>query len=241
MGGSVGTRLTLRPQEGCVDLFKKAPEKKPLGQFVYEELKGAIINGKLSPGQRIAESRIAQVMKISRTPVREAFHKLEREGWIRHLPNSGFFVSGLSREDVEETFGIRAALESYAARLAALRHTDDDLASLETKIQEYQEHMDRGDIEALFIINTEFHDLLYMLSRSPKLIKMINDLRDQIYRYRRVILRVKEMARRSNEDHKAMLKYIGKRDAENVEVLVKEHILRGKEVVLRQFDKGEIS
>ncbi|RLB43385.1 MAG: GntR family transcriptional regulator [Deltaproteobacteria bacterium] len=224
-----------------MDLFKEAPERKSLGQFVYEELKGAIINGKLPPGQRIAESRVAQAMKISRTPVREAFHKLEREGWIEHLPNSGFFVAGLSREDVEDTFGIRAALESYAARLAALRHTADDLASLETKIQEYQEHMEKGDIEALFRINTEFHDLLYTLSRSPKLIKMINDVRDQIYRYRRVILRVKGMARRSNEDHKAMLKYIRKRNAEKVEALVKEHVLRGQEVVLRQFDKGNIT
>jgi len=222
-----------------VDLFREAPERKSLGQFVYEELKGAIINGKLPPGQRIAESRIAQAMKISRTPVREAFHKLEREGWIKHFPNSGFFVAGLSREDVEETFGIRAALESYAARLSALRHTADDLAALEKKIQEYQKHMAKGDIEALFRINTEFHDLLYTLSRSPRLIKMINDLRDQIYRYRRVILRVKGMAKRSNEDHKAMLRYMKRRDAERVEALVKEHILRGQEVVLKQFDMGQ--
>ena len=221
-----------------MDLFREAPERKSLGQFVYEELKGAIINGKLPPGKRIAESRIAQAMKISRTPVREAFHKLEREGWIKHFPNSGFFVAGLSKEDVEETFGIRAALESYAARLSALRHTPEDLAALERKIEEYQDHMLKSDIEALFRINTEFHDLLYTLSRSPKLIKMINDLRDQIYRYRRVILRVEGMAKRSNEDHKAMLRYMKRRDADKVERLVKEHILRGQEMVLKQFEVG---
>jgi len=219
-----------------VDIFRAVPEKKSLGQFVYEELKGAIINGQLAPGERIAESRIAQAMKISRTPVREAFHKLEREGWIRHLPNSGFFVAGLSRQDVEETFGIRSALESYAARLAAIRHTPNDLVPLERKIEEYQRHMEKGDIQSLFRINTEFHDLLYALSQSPKLIKMINDLRDQIYRYRRVLLRVKGMARRSNEDHKLILQFIRKRDAEGVERLVKEHILRGQNVVLKEFD-----
>ncbi len=219
-----------------MDIFRAVPERKSLGQFVYEELKGAIINGQLAPGERVAESRIAQAMKISRTPVREAFHKLEREGWIRHLPNSGFFVAGLSRQDVEETFGIRSALESYAARLAAIRHTPDDLVPLQKKIEEYQEHMEKGDIQSLFRINTEFHDLLYALSQSPKLIKMINDVRDQIYRYRRVILRVKGMARRSNEDHKLMLQFISKRDAEGVEKLVKEHILRGQNVVLKEFD-----
>ena len=219
-----------------MDIFRAVPEKKSLGQFVYEELKGAIINGQLAPGERIAESRIAQAMKISRTPVREAFHKLEREGWIRHLPNSGFFVAGLSRQDVEETFGIRSALESYAARLAAIRHTPNDLVPLERKIEKYQRHMEKGDIQSLFRINTEFHDLLYALSQSPKLIKMINDLRDQIYRYRRVLLRVKGMARRSNEDHKLILQFIRKRDAEGVERLVKEHILRGQNVVLKEFD-----
>ncbi len=220
-----------------MNFLKSVPARKPLGQYVYEELKGAIISGELEAGARIAESRIAQAMGISRTPVREAFHKLEREGWIRHLPSAGFFVCGLSREDVEETFGIRSVLESYAARLAALKHKQGDLEALELKIQEYEAHLDDDGIDALFKINTEFHDILYSLSQSPRLIKMINDLRDQIYRFRRVILKVKPMARASNEDHKLMLKYIEKRDADGVERLVREHILRGQEAVLREFDK----
>ncbi len=217
--------------------LKSLPVRKPLGQYVYEELKGAIINGQLEAGARIAESRIAKEMGISRTPVREAFHKLEREGWIRHLPSAGFFVCGLTREDVEETFGIRSVLESYAARLAAIKHKKGDLKELESKIQEYESHLNDKSIEALFRINTEFHDILYSLSQSPRLIKMINDLRDQIYRFRRVILKVKRMARASNEDHKLMLEYMRKRDADGVERLVREHILRGQEAVLRAFDR----
>ena len=82
--------------------------------------------------------------------------------------------------------------------------------------------------------------MLYALGRSPLLIKMINDLREQIYRFRRVILKMENMAKISNQDHKLMLKFIRKRDAEGVERLVREHILRGQAIVLKEFDSGRI-
>ena len=212
------------------------PRRKSLGQHVFESLRGAIIRGDVSPGNRLVESRLADALGISRTPVREAIHKLEREGLLRRLPQGGFFVVGLTREEIEETFGIRSVLESYAARLAAIKHREDELQPLEKKIHEFQFCLNKGRIDDLLKINTEFHDLLYALSRSPKLIKMINDLRDQIYRFRRIILKMKKMAKTSNEDHKEMLKAMKMRDAGMVEKLVKEHILRGQRVVLKELE-----
>jgi DNA-binding GntR family transcriptional regulator len=220
--------------------LKALPERTSLGQKVYESLKRAIVRGDLMPESRVVETRVADALGISRTPVREAIHKLERESLLRKNPAGGFFVAGLTRADIEETFGIRSVLESYAARLAAVKHREEDLAPLDEKIREYQKYLDRGETEALLRINTEFHDLLYGLSQSPRLIKMINDLKDQIYRFRQVILQVEEMARASNHDHRLMLKYIRKRDSDRVERLVKEHILRGQEVVLREFDIQEM-
>ena len=223
------------------ETLKSLPERRSLGQDVYGKLKQAIVKGDLPPDSRLIESRMANVMGISRTPVREAIHKLEREGLLRHNPSGGFFVVGLTRSDIEETFGIRSVLESYAARLAATHHKgEDELNPLEQKIHEYQRHLDQGDLKALLRINTEFHDLLYALSRSPRLIKMINDLQDQIYRFRQVLLKTEENARISNEDHKLMLKFISKRDLEGVESLVREHILRGQGIVLKEFDMGYI-
>jgi DNA-binding GntR family transcriptional regulator len=220
--------------------LKALPERRSLGQNVYESLKRAIVRGDLIPESRVVETRVADALGISRTPVREAIHKLERESLLRKNPAGGFFVAGLTRADVEETFGIRSVLESYAARLAALKHREEDLAPLDEKISEYQRYLDKGETNALLRINTEFHDLLYALSLSPRLIKMINDLKDQIYRFRQVILKVEKMARASNHDHKLMLKYIRKRDEDRVERLVKEHILRGQEVVLREFDIQDV-
>ncbi len=216
--------------------LRALPSRKSLGQHVFENLKQAIVRGEMTPGSRIVESRIADALGISRTPVREAMHKLEREGLLRRLPRGGFSILSLNREDIEETFGIRSALESYAARLAAIRHKADELLPLEMKINEYQRCLDSKDLSALPEINTEFHDHLYAMSRSPKLIKMINDLKDQIYRFRKILLRVEEMAATSNEDHRQMLKAMNDRDADRVEKLVREHILRGRRVVLKELE-----
>jgi len=188
-----------------IEPIKGLPVRKSMGQYVFENLKKTIISGRISPGQRLIESRIADALDISRTPVREAIHKLEREGYLKKLPRGGFAVLGMSRKDIEETFGIRSVLESYAARLAAIKHKEEELEPLEAKAEKYLVCLNRGEMDALPKINTEFHDLLYVMSRSPKLEKMISDLKD----------------------HKLMLESIRKRDADGVEKLVREHILRG--------------
>ncbi len=221
--------------------LESLPERRSLGQDVYLRLRQAILRGELAPGSRLVESRLASALGISRTPVREGIHKLERENLVRQGASGGFFVAGLTCEDVRETFGIRSVLESYAARLAAEKHSKADLIPLDRKILEYQACMDRGDLDPLLRINTEFHDQLYALSRSPRLIKMINDLRDQIYRFRQVLLKTSVWAHISNEDHRLMLTFIRKGDGEGVERLVREHILRGQEVVLKDFKNTKLT
>jgi DNA-binding GntR family transcriptional regulator len=217
--------------------LKSLRQRKSLGQMVYENLRHAIVRGGIIPGTRLVESRIAEVQGISRTPVREAIHKLERERFIERLPHGGFSVLGLSRQDIVETFGIRSVLEGYAARLAALNHRADDLAPLEAKIDEFQRLLDKRQLRNLPDVNTQFHDLLYTLSRSPRLMAMIDGLRDHIYRYRQIILKDERQARSSNDDHRLMLQHIRKRDAAGVEQLVREHILRGQEMVLKAIDR----
>jgi DNA-binding GntR family transcriptional regulator len=215
----------------------KIAQRKSLGQHVFENLKTAIIKGDLSPGDRLIENQLAETLGISRTPIREAIHKLEREGFLRKKPGGGFSVLGLSRDDVIETFGIRSVLESYAARLAAQKHRKQALNPLEKKIDAFQKRLDLGDFESLPDINTEFHDLLYGLSESPRLIKMIHNLRDQIFRFRQIILKNADLAKMSNRDHKEMLMQIRQGDGESVERLVREHIMRGQQAVLDVFDE----
>ena len=114
-------------------LNSKFKERKSLGQDVFDYLKKAIIDQTIEPGSRLVESRLADMLGISRTPLREALHKLEREEWIEKKPSGGFQVVTLTREDIEQTFGIRSVLEAYAARLAAENYNTKDIYPLEKK------------------------------------------------------------------------------------------------------------
>jgi DNA-binding GntR family transcriptional regulator len=216
-------------------------KKENLGGQVFEQIKGMILRGEIPPGRRMIESEIAFSMGISRTPVREAVHKLEAEGLLTPLPKGGYVVRGLTISDIEDTFDIRSILESFAGYLAAMRHTEDELIPLEVKIGEFQRYLDREDLKRLARVNTEFHEVLYAMSKSPRLIKMIHGLRDEIYFLRKIILNSEKMAHLSNKDHREIVESIKNREAEKVEMLLREHISRGKEFVIDEIKKGSVS
>ncbi|WP_300463946.1 GntR family transcriptional regulator [Desulfobacula sp.] len=220
-------------------LDNKFKERKSLGQNVFDYLKNAIIDQTIEPGARLVESKLADMLGISRTPLREALHKLEREDWIEKIPSGGFQVVTLTKNEIEQTFGIRSVLEAYAAKLAAENHQEKDLIPLEKKMMEYQNCLGEKDTANLQRINTEFHDLLYSLSKSPRLIKMINQLRAQISRFRQIILKQEGYAEQSNDDHIRMLEAIKNRDGKTVEHLVRQHIIKGKAAVLNKLEKEE--
>ncbi|MCD6264974.1 MAG: GntR family transcriptional regulator [Deltaproteobacteria bacterium] len=216
-------------------------KKENLGNQAFEQIKQMIVRGEIPAGKRIIESELAESMGISRTPVREAVHKLGAEGFLKPLPKGGYVVRGLGISDIEETFEIRSILESFAAFLAANRHRHEEILPLEEKIEEFQRSLDNNDLKELARLNTEFHELLYALSRSQRLIKMIYNLRDEIYFLRKIILNSIDMARLSNKDHREIINAIEKRQAKKAEMLVRDHVLRGKEFVINEIRKGNVS
>ncbi len=163
----------------------KGLKRENLGNKVFEQIKEMIVRGEIAAGKRIIETEIAESMGISRTPVREAVRKLEAEGLLNLLPRGGYVVRGLDIADIEETFEIRGILESFASNLAAKRHADKEILPLEEKMEEFQTYLDKNDLRELTRINTEFHELLYALSRSSRLVKMIHNLRDEIYFFKK--------------------------------------------------------
>ncbi|MGQ9509068.1 MAG: GntR family transcriptional regulator [Thermodesulfobacteriota bacterium] len=219
----------------------KVSKRKPLRDEVYESLKKSILYGKLKAGQRLVEEQIALQVGISRTPVREAFHKLERDDLVTRLPKGGFAVREFTKEDVEEIFGIRSALESYAAYLATIHITPEKLNALEKKVEESEKVLKKGDQEKLIQLHTEFHDLLYKACKSKKLIELINNFRDYFYRYRASLLQLPDGFKTSILDHRQMLKAMKEKKPRLVERLVRQHLERGKEIVLREISKGRMT
>ena len=219
----------------------KVSKRKSLREEVYESLKKSILHGKLKGGQRLIEETLAHQIGISRTPVREAFHKLERDDLVVRLPKGGFAVRDFTREDVEEIFGIRSALESYASYLATLHITADRLSQLEKKVKESEDALQKGDDERVVELNTEFHDLVYRSCKSKKLFEMINNFRDYFYRYRSTLLHTEKGMNYSIDDHRRMLDAMKKRNPRLVERLVRNHLARGKEIVLKEVSERRIA
>jgi len=204
-----------------------------LRDLVYERIKSGIKAGKFAANERLVEESLASELGVSRTPVREAISRLEHEGLVVKVPQKGAIVRRTTKEEIEEIFGLRAVLESYAASLATKKMSDAVMTRLHGMIDKSERALANGNIREYIQLNTKFHDLLYRASESAKLYQMINLLRDALYEYRVMLLEMENMPQMSLRDHKDMFEAMLRKDAQEVERLVREHILRGKETVLR--------
>ena len=201
-------------------------ERRSLGRDVFECLKDAIADQVIKPGERLVESRIADMLSISRTPLREALHKLESQEWIEKNPSGGYRVARVTGDDIEQIFEIKKVLAAYAAGLAARNHTKKDLIRLEEKAGEYRACLEKGEINGLQKINAEFRDLLYAFSNNPRLIKMIDQLQNRIAIFRKTTLEQDRFLHEDNDDPIRMLPFIRNRDEAGVEHLVRHQVFR---------------
>lgn len=202
----------------------KLDNYKPLRELVFESIREAIIAGQLRPGERLMEIQLADEMGVSRTPVREAIRKLELEGLVIMIPRKGAYVSGLSMKDISEVFEIRSALEGLAAELAAERITDEELESLERHLVRIAESIERGDLITVVEIDTDFHSMLYTASRNQRLSQIINNLREQIQRFRQTSLSYPGRMRNALEEHRRIVEAISTRDPELARKAAQDHI-----------------
>ena len=219
---------------------KTLKPRKPLGDEVHQIVKSAILRGELEPGQRLIESRLAAQLGASRTPVRQAIHMLEREGLAMRLDRGGLVVRPLSLKDVEEILDLRCLLESFAARKAAENITPKSLELLNRQNEIFGQAASKTDHKHLARLNTEFHETLYSLAQSPRLERLIQDLHDHFYRYRITLLKLDDMAQTSYKDHKMMIQAMADGDPDRTEQLVREHILRGKAVIMAEAEAGRL-
>jgi len=197
---------------------------KPLRELVFEALREAILKGVLKPGERLMEIQLAEEMGVSRTPVREAIRKLELEGLVAMVPRKGAYVASLSMKDIIEVFEIRSALEGLAAELAAERITDGELEELERYLVRITESIEAGDLSLVVAVDTDFHSQLYKASRNERLAQIINNLREQIQRFRTTSLSLPGRMQAALEEHKKIVDAISSRDGTLARRLAEEHI-----------------
>ena len=202
----------------------KLDSYKPLRELVFEALREAILNGQLEPGERLMEIQLAEELGVSRTPVREAIRKLEREGLVLMVPRKGAYVASLSMKDVVEVFEIRGALEGLAAALAAERITNEELENLERQYVKSVEQMEKADVKGMVEVDTGFHQLLYQASRNERLAQIINNLREQSQVFRQTSLSYPGRMKVALKEHRKIVDAIWARDPETARRLAQEHI-----------------
>ena len=209
-----------------VHQLKPSKPRRLLREEVYRNLRERILQGILPPGTRLVEASLAHQLGTSRTPVREALHRLEQEGLVRPAGRRGVVVVGLDLADIQEIMGLREVLESHAAGLAAVRITERELGILERALRHAERAIQEGDPHALLQWNTRFHDGIVAASGSRRLRDLINRLSEIILTYRK-LTQVPGLPDRSHQEHVAILEALRRRDREVAETLMRAHI-RGK-------------
>jgi len=205
---------------------------------VFETLREAIINGTLKPGERMMEIQLAEQLGVSRTPVREAIRKLELEGFVVMIPRKGAYVAGISLKDIADVFEVRAAMEALAAGLAAERITAEELEEMERLLVRIGEHIEANRLEEVVEMDTLFHEALYKASRNLKLEQILQNLREQIQRFRSTSLAFPGRMKEALEEHKKIVEAISDRNTALAQQLAQEHIENAENSMLEALRRN---
>jgi DNA-binding GntR family transcriptional regulator len=212
---------------------------RPLSEGVYDAVREALRDGRYTAGTRLIEVEIANALGVSRTPVRDAFHRLEAEGLVRSEPNRGYVVVDLMA-DAALVFLIRERLEGLAAALAAANISRTELEALDVLQGEMESLVAESgmSIDRLVELNGELHQRITTASDSPRLIRMVEQLHPQYMSYQVLRLYTDDERRQSIREHREILDALWRRDSQLAETALHTHLERGKEVVLADMRKG---
>jgi len=213
--------------------------RRSLGQEVTLHLRRQVVVGELKPGHRLVEEGLARELGISRTPVREALHRLEQEGVLTKRPRGGYEVRPLTPEEVGDALGVRSVLEGYAAELASRQAPPGALEELEEAVQGFEQALARKDEERLVELNSRFHVLLCQASGSPLLLRLLGELQEIVERISRAIISNMDAGLWSTEDHRNILEAIKAGRGREAARLAREHVAHGAQwIVSRMIDEN---
>ena len=159
-------------------------EYLPLRDVVFNTLRQAILKGELAPGERLMEIQLAEKLGVSRTPIREAIRKLELEGLVLMIPRKGAEVAKISEKSLKDVLEVRRSLEELAIELACQRISDTDMEDMDAAQAAFRDAIAKGDAMEIAETDEAYHDVIYNCTRNTRLVQILNNLREQMYRFR---------------------------------------------------------
>lgn len=199
-------------------------EYLPLRDVVFNTLRQAILRGELKPGERLMEIQLANKLGVSRTPIREALRKLELEGLVNMVPRKGAEVADITEKSLRDVLEVRKALEELSVQLACEKITDEEIEELKRAAERFKDTLSDQDVTKIAEADVEFHDIIYMATDNQKLILLLNNLREQMYRYRVEYLKNEESYPQLIAEHEELIDNISKRNKKEAMRIMCEHI-----------------
>lgn len=214
-------------------------EYLPLRDVVFNTLREAILKGDFTPGERLMEKQLAEKMGVSRTPIREAIRKLELEGLVVMVPRKGAEVASITSKDISDVLEIRATLEALAVKLACKKMSSSELDALQQINRNFKNAAIEKNVDILIEKDVEFHDVIFRSADNAKLMHIINNLREQIYRFRVEYIYKMDDYSELVKEHDEIVKAMINREGKEASHIAHEHIKNQELSVLELFSTKE--
>lgn len=207
-------------------------EYLPLRDVVFNTLRQAILRGELKPGERLMEVQLANKLGVSRTPIREAIRKLELEGLVLMIPRKGAEVADITEKSLMDVLEVRKALEELAVQLCCDKITGKEIEELHRAADDFRRILKTSDdVTEIAEADVRFHDIIYLATGNQKLIQILNNLREQMYRYRVECIKRKESHSILIAEHEEIIRRIENKEKKEAADIVCRHIDNQAEVV----------
>lgn len=207
----------------------------PLRDVVFNTLRQAILTGELKPGERLMEIHLANKLGVSRTPIREAIRKLELEGLVTMIPRRGAEVAQITEKSMNDVLEVRRALDALCVELACERITEEDLGRLKQACEAFEAAVRTKDIKKVAKADVELHDIIVQATGNQRLMQLINNLSEQMYRYRFEYIKDIGQHQRLIDEHRMIYESIVKKDKEAASQAAHVHIDNQKKAIISQI------
>jgi len=213
----------------------------PIRERVYSHLRKAVLSGRIPTNERLVETQLASQLGTSRTPIREALHKLELENLVSSIPRVGYVVKGLSEEDVNDICEIRSVIEGLAVKRAISQMTEKNLERLRKNIEETRRAVHEKRMDRMVVFDTEFHDILCQSSGSKRIHELSQLLREYMLKFRIECLRTPEIASKAASAHERIFQAICERNLVKAQTSIDDHLREVREDIINYYRSADKS
>ncbi len=207
----------------------------PLRDVVFNTLRQAILTGELKPGERLMEIHLANRLGVSRTPIREAIRKLELEGLVIMIPRRGAEVAQITEKSMNDVLEVRRSMDALCVELACERITEEALIQLKEACDKFEQAVQTKDIKQIAQADVALHDIIVQATGNMRLVQLINNLSEQMYRYRFEYIKDSSQHVRLIEEHRMIYDSIVRKDKDAACEAAKTHIDNQKKAIIDQL------